>query len=130
MKWRFPLVCYTQSEVSFASPKKDFCCTGSFLAGVLEKAGIQPQVKRLGKYKSAGDQLARKDMSDAQKEQLTALLDDIYTHFKATISQAVGKTQAEVRLSVMRESSEGSTICLLHLVARFLFFHHSRQGES
>lgn len=27
---------------------------GSFLRGVLEKAGVEPQVKRIGKYKSAG----------------------------------------------------------------------------
>ena len=72
---------------------------GSFLAGVLEKAGIQPQVKRLGKYKSAGDQLARKDMSEAQKEQLTALLEDIYEHFTTTIASSVGKSKEEVHHS-------------------------------
>ena len=27
---------------------------GAFLRGVLEKAGVEPQVKRIGKYKSAG----------------------------------------------------------------------------
>ena len=63
---------------------------------MLEKAGVQPQVKRLGKYKSAGDQLARKDMSDAQKEQLTALLDDIYEHFTSTIAQSTGKSLQNV----------------------------------
>jgi len=36
------------------------------VAEVLEKAGIEPQVKRIGKYKSAGDQFARRDMSDAE----------------------------------------------------------------
>lgn len=35
-------------------------------------------------------------MSDAQKEQLTALLDDIYSDFKATISESVGKSQDDV----------------------------------
>lgn len=38
----------------------------------------QPEVRRIGVYKSAGDQLLRTDMSEAQREQLTALLDDIY----------------------------------------------------
>ena len=51
---------------------------GTFLRGALDKAGIEPQVKRIGNYKSAGDQLLREEMSDYQKEQLQALLDDIY----------------------------------------------------
>lgn len=29
-------------------------CAGTFLRGVLEKVGVEPQVKRIGKYKSAG----------------------------------------------------------------------------
>ena len=32
---------------------------GSFLRGVLDKIGVEPQVERIGKYKSAGDQLLR-----------------------------------------------------------------------
>ena len=46
------------------------------MRGVLEKVGVEPQVKRIGKYKSAGDQLLRRDMSEPQREQLTALLED------------------------------------------------------
>ena len=71
---------------------------GSFVAGVFEKAGIEPQVKRLGKYKSAGDQLARKDMSEPQREQLSALLDDIYSTFKDSVASSVKKTSEEVSL--------------------------------
>lgn len=66
------------------------------MAGVFEKAGIEPQVKRLGKYKSAGDQLSRKDMSEPQREQLSALLDDIYGTFKESVASSVNKTPEEV----------------------------------
>lgn len=45
---------------------------------------------------AAGDQLLRKDMSQAQREQLTELLDDIYDHFLDTVAAARGKTR-EVR---------------------------------
>lgn len=45
------------------------------------------QVKRIGKYKSAGDQLLRRDMSEAQREQLSALLDDIYGTFLSTVAK-------------------------------------------
>lgn len=69
---------------------------GTFLKGVLEKVGVEPQVKRIGKYKSAGDQLLRKDMSDPQREQLTALLEDIYEGFAAQIAKDRNKTPEEV----------------------------------
>ena len=69
---------------------------GTFLKGVLEKVGVEPQVKRIGKYKSAGDQLLRRDMSDAQREQLTALLEDIYEGFATQIAKDRKKTPEEV----------------------------------
>ena len=65
---------------------------------MLEKVGIEPQVKRIGKYKSAGDQLLRKDMSEPQREQLTALLEDIYEGFTATIAKDRNKTIEEVTI--------------------------------
>ncbi|GAQ82938.1 hypothetical protein KFL_001300010 [Klebsormidium nitens] len=70
--------------------------SGSFLGGVLEKVGVEPQVQRIGKYKSAGDQLARKDMSPENREMLTALLDDLYTGFVEATAAARGKEKAEV----------------------------------
>lgn len=69
---------------------------GQFLGGVLEKVGVQPQVQRIGKYKSFGDQLSRKDMSEPNREMLTALLDDIYANFLEQVSLARGKTKEDV----------------------------------
>lgn len=60
---------------------RGFTVTGTFLRGTLDKLGVEPQVKRIGEYKSAGDQLLREDMSEAQREQLTALLEDITEEF-------------------------------------------------
>lgn len=73
-----------------------FAVAGTFLRGALDKAGVEPQVKRIGAYKSAGDQLLRRDMSAEQREQLDALLEDIYEEFVATVAAARGKTR-EVR---------------------------------
>lgn len=53
--------------------------------------GVEPQVQRIGKYKSAGDQLARKDMSPENREMLTALLDDLYTGFVNVTAAAKGE---------------------------------------
>lgn len=58
--------------------------------GVLENVGIEPQVERIGKYKSAGDQLARKTMSEENCEMLTALLDNIYGNWLDEVSSARG----------------------------------------
>ncbi|PKU85498.1 protease IV [Dendrobium catenatum] len=68
----------------------------SFLGGVLEKVGVEPQIQRIGKYKSAGDQLARKSMSKENCEMLTSLLDDIYGNWLEIISSTQGKTKEEV----------------------------------
>lgn len=75
---------------------RGFAATGSFLRGALEKVGIQPEVRRIGEYKSAGDQILRKDMSDAQKEQLNAILDDVSKHWVSTVAAARNKSESEV----------------------------------
>ena len=70
--------------------------SGSFLRGVFEKVGVEPQIKRIGKYKSAGDQLARSDMSDAQREVLASLLEQTYAEWSRGLAEARGKTAADV----------------------------------
>lgn len=63
------------------------------LSGVFEKIGIEPQVQRIGKYKSAGDQLSRKSISEENREMLTTLLDNIYENWLDKVSSAKGATQ-------------------------------------
>uniref|UniRef100_K3YQN0 Peptidase S49 domain-containing protein n=1 Tax=Setaria italica TaxID=4555 RepID=K3YQN0_SETIT len=68
----------------------------TFLRGVLEKVGIEPEIQRIGKYKSAGDQLARKSMSNEVREMLATLLDNIYGNWLDTISSTHGKKREEI----------------------------------
>ena len=70
---------------------------GTFLRGTLDKIGIEPEVRRIGNYKSAGDQLLRTDMSEYQREQLTALLEDIYDTFVESLATSRGKTKEEIQ---------------------------------
>ncbi|CAI5478111.1 unnamed protein product [Closterium sp. Yama58-4] len=70
---------------------------GQFLGGVLQKAGVQPQIERIGKYKSAGDQLARSDMSEPNREMLTAILDDFYSTWTAAVAENRGVGQEAVQ---------------------------------
>ncbi|KAF5730225.1 serine protease SPPA chloroplastic-like [Tripterygium wilfordii] len=65
-------------------------------SSVFEKVGIEPQVQRIGKYKSAGDQLTRKTMSEENCEMLTALLDNIYGNWLDKVSSARGKKREDV----------------------------------
>ncbi|XP_078432953.1 signal peptide peptidase [Wolffia australiana] len=68
----------------------------SFIRGILDKVGIEPQVQRLGKYKSAGDQIALKSMSKENCEMLTTLLDNIYGNWLDVVSSTLGKKREEI----------------------------------
>ncbi|XP_047337712.1 serine protease SPPA, chloroplastic [Impatiens glandulifera] len=88
-------------EELYAPPSAYFGLYGlvvqaSFLGGVLENVGIEPQVQRIGKYKSAGDQLIRKSMSGENCEMLTALLDNIYGNWLDKISFTIGKSRDDI----------------------------------
>ncbi|KAI4303748.1 hypothetical protein MLD38_039344 [Melastoma candidum] len=88
-------------EELYAPPSAYFSLYGltvqaSFLRGTFEKLGIEPQVERIGKYKSAGDQLARKTMSEENCEMLTAILDTIYGTWIDEVSTTKGKKREEI----------------------------------
>ena len=68
-----------------------------FFRGSLDKLGIYPDIFQIGKYKSAGDTFTRKDMSDAHREFMNSLLDDLFNRYVEAIAKARGKTDAEVR---------------------------------
>ena len=76
---------------------------------------MDPNIKRIGKYKSAGDQLLRKDMSEPQREQLTAILDDLYEGFTQQTAASRGKTAQEVCPCV-----EGLSMVTVHAQAGHL----------
>ena len=58
-----------------------------FFRGSLDKLGIYPDIYQIGKYKSAGDMFTRKDMSDAHREFMNSLLDDLYNRYVDAIAQ-------------------------------------------
>ncbi len=68
-----------------------------FFRGSLDKLGIYPDIYQIGKYKSAGDTFTQKQMTDAHREYINSLLDDLYGRYVTTIAQARHKTPEEVR---------------------------------
>jgi protease IV len=68
-----------------------------FFRGSLDKLGIYPDIYQIGKYKSAGDMFTQKQMTDAHREYINELLDDLFGRYVNTIAQARKKTPDEVR---------------------------------
>lgn len=68
-----------------------------FFRGSLDKLGIYPDIYQIGKYKSAGDMFTQKNMTDAHREYINSLLDDLYGRYVSAIAQARHKTPDEVR---------------------------------
>jgi protease-4 len=68
-----------------------------FFRGSLDKLGIYPDIYQIGKYKSAGDTFTQKKMTDAHREYINSLLDDLFNRYVNAIAQARHKTPDEVR---------------------------------
>ena len=57
-----------------------------FYAGALKKLGVEVQVTRVGKYKSAVEPFILEKMSDANREQTQKLLDDVWSEWKQVVA--------------------------------------------
>jgi len=68
-----------------------------FFRGSLDKLGVYPDIFQIGKYKSVGDTFTRKDMSDAHREFMNSLLDDLFNRYVEAIATGRGKTGDQVR---------------------------------
>lgn len=57
-----------------------------YLRGALDRAGVVPEVHARGRYKTAGERIERTSMSDAEREQLGAVLDRAYEEVLGAIA--------------------------------------------
>ncbi|MEM7304926.1 MAG: signal peptide peptidase SppA, partial [Pseudomonadota bacterium] len=60
----------------------------TFLKGLFDKLGIEAQIFRVGDYKSAVEPFMRKNMSDANREQLSALMQDVFGNYISDIAES------------------------------------------
>jgi protease-4 len=65
---------------------KGFNSQITFFKGALEKLAIEPQIIKVGTYKSAVEPFILESMSDANKEQMTALLGSLFDNFTKGIA--------------------------------------------
>ncbi|MCB9367405.1 MAG: S49 family peptidase, partial [Calditrichaeota bacterium] len=68
--------------------------------GMLEKLGLGVEEWRYFEYKSAFETLARKDMSEKDREQRLALLNDVHTHWIKELAEGRGLTVDSLTLAM------------------------------
>jgi protease-4 len=83
-------------------PSGDLGLTGiaaetTFLRGVLDKLGLEPQLGQRHEYKNAVDRIARHDYTDAFREASTRLVTSAYGQVVAGIAAARGLAESRVR---------------------------------
>jgi protease-4 len=78
-----------------------------FFRGSLDKLGVYPDIFQIGKYKSVGDTFTRKDMSDAHREFMNSLLDDLFNRYVAAIASGRNITADNVR-AIIDEAPYGA----------------------
>ena len=68
----------------------------TFYTDTLKKLGIEAELERIGKYKSAVESMTRTSMSDEYREVMNSILDDVYARFVETVAPSRGKTPGEL----------------------------------
>jgi len=68
-----------------------------FFRGSLDKLGIYPDIYQIGKYKSAGDMFTQKSMTEAHRQYVNELLDDLFNRYVEATAKARGKSAADMR---------------------------------
>lgn len=69
----------------------------AFFKGTLEKIGIEPQIFRVGNFKSAVEPFIREDMSEESREQTEAYLNSLYTTYLDDIAKATGQSASQLK---------------------------------
>lgn len=68
-----------------------------FFTGALEKFGIGIQVIRVGKYKSAIEPFVLQELSPENRQQMQALLEDLWSEFRTTVGKSRQVTPQELQ---------------------------------
>ena len=84
-----------------------------FYGEAFKKYGVEVQVTRVGKFKSAVEPFILDRMSDANREQIQKLLDDLWSDWKETVAADRKKTPGELQTIAdeqgLLEASEAKT---------------------
>jgi len=94
-----------------------------FFGEAFKKYGIEVQVTRVGKYKSAVEPFILDRMSDANREQIQKLLEDIWGEWKDTVAKDRKKTPADLQIIAdekgLVDADEAKSLGLVDRVAPY-----------
>jgi protease IV len=94
-----------------------------FFKGTFEKLEIEPILIRHGKFKSAGETFVMDHMSDENRQQVAAFVDDIWNNIATDIAQSRKITRAEVEnLADSLKVRSASDALQYNLVDRVAYF--------
>lgn len=75
---------------------RGFALSSSFYRQTFNKIGVEPQVQRIGKYKSFGDTFMRDSMSEAQREVASELLYTVSDRWAQKMAAALNQSFDEI----------------------------------
>jgi protease-4 len=90
------------SDKIFLNPAGELLLNGFsqqvvYLKGMFEKIGVEPQLIRHGKYKSAGEPFIADKMSNENRQQIEAYMGNLYSHFVVQIAKSRKINEADFR---------------------------------
>jgi protease-4 len=74
----------------------------TFLAGTLDKLGVDVEIVKIGEYKSAPEKYTRTQSSEEYRAQVNQLLDDLYDQLTSAIAEGRGLSQDSVKRLIDR----------------------------
>jgi len=93
-----------------------------FLGGLWELFGVELEVERVGRYKTAADTIAGRSMSQANREMADALLDSLDAQFVAGIAQSRDLQREAVRAAIDAAPVDPHEMLAHGLIDEALFF--------
>jgi protease-4 len=116
-----------------APPCADIMLTGllaevPFYRGILDNVKVEPQLYHIGDYKSYSDIFTRKEMSDAHRESMDAILDSLYGQMVKGIAQGRKMDEAAVRAAVDQGMLWGPELKAKGLVDELLYQDQMEEG--
>jgi len=93
----------------------------TFIAGALKKLGIEAELVQMGKYKSAAETFTRGDMSEAHREMVESLIEDLYEQVTEVIAGGRRMTVEAARAALDRGPFTAREAEQEHLVDALLY---------
>ncbi len=94
----------------------------TFIKGTLDKLGIVADLEHIGDYKTASDLVTRDKMSEAHREVVNSVLDDMYDQITREVASERGWSQEELKSKIDQGPFTASEAYQANLVDTLLYY--------